>query len=259
MEQITLFPDRFVKGVAVYSSLFTHKGIRLEVLRQPFYHAMDLHISTQGKIKLRCARSTPVRKIREFIDQHIVWINSTLEKHVRIKKRYPEKKMKSGERFPFLGKSLVLVYEYCVKNDSGFSIDGNQLIYRWSHLEQVDKQVVRKNLTGFYKKNAKDLFYKVVNVWADRMGLAPTGISIRAQKTLWGSCSTSGALSLNFRLIGAPLGVLEYVIIHELSHLKYLNHSKAFWSYVSKWDGNYRKKEQWLKERGYSLDFLQVP
>ena len=259
MEQITLYPARLIKGSAVTSSLFIHKGISLEVLRQPFYHTMDLHISTQGKIKLRCAKSTSVGKIREFIDKHIVWINNSLEKYAGIRRRYPEKKMKSGERFPFLGKNLVLTYEYSGKNECEFSINEEKLIYRWNHLEEVDPLVVRQKLVGFYKKKAKDLFYKVVKVWADRMGLTPKGVSIRAQKTLWGSCSARGLLCLNFRLIGAPFEVLEYVIIHELSHLKYLNHSRAFWSYVSKWDRHYKKKEKWLKDKGCSLDFLQIP
>jgi len=80
-----------------------------------------------------------------------------------------------------------------------------------------------------------------------------TKISIRDQKSRWGSCSSSGSLSFNYRLMMAPASVLDYVVVHELCHLTHLNHSKQFWNMVESILPDYRTCEKWLKEHGQEL------
>lgn len=80
-----------------------------------------------------------------------------------------------------------------------------------------------------------------------------TNISIRNQKTRWGSCSQTGTLCFNYRLMMAPPAVIDYVIVHELCHLTYMNHSKAFWGKVQSILPDYTKSRQWLKEHGHEL------
>ncbi len=80
-----------------------------------------------------------------------------------------------------------------------------------------------------------------------------THITIRNQKTRWGSCSQTGTLSFNYRLMMAPPAVIDYVIIHELCHLTHMNHSKAFWDKVGDIIPDYVSKKKWLKEHGARL------
>lgn len=80
-----------------------------------------------------------------------------------------------------------------------------------------------------------------------------THISIRNQKTRWGSCSQTGTLCFNYRLMMAPPAVIDYVIVHELCHLTHMNHSKAFWNKVQSILPDYAVKRQWLKEHGHEL------
>ncbi len=80
-----------------------------------------------------------------------------------------------------------------------------------------------------------------------------TSITVRDQKTRWGSCSSLGTLSFNYRLIFAPPAVLDYVVVHELCHLTHMNHSKDFWSMVASIMPDYKKHRQWLKEHGQEL------
>lgn len=79
------------------------------------------------------------------------------------------------------------------------------------------------------------------------------GITVRDQKTRWGSCSARGNLNFNWRLILAPEPVLDYVVIHELAHRKEMNHSKQFWDIVEAMMPDYRTQRQWLKEHGDQL------
>ncbi|MCD7836919.1 MAG: M48 family metallopeptidase [Lachnospiraceae bacterium] len=80
-----------------------------------------------------------------------------------------------------------------------------------------------------------------------------TSITIRNQKTRWGSCSSRGTLSFNYRLIFAPPEILDYVVVHELCHLTHMDHSKSFWSMVASIMPEYRQYRQWLNEHGTEL------
>lgn len=83
--------------------------------------------------------------------------------------------------------------------------------------------------------------------------MKPNKISIRAQKTIWGSCSYNNNISVNMKLALAPLDVIDYILVHELCHIKHKNHSSDFWLAVESAMHDYRDKRNWLKENGYSL------
>ena len=79
-------------------------------------------------------------------------------------------------------------------------------------------------------------------------------MTLRKQKTRWGSCSSKGGLSYNIRLMSAPIEVIEYVVLHEVMHLIYFDHSKAFWNAIAKVMPDYKTRQSYLKEQGNILD-----
>lgn len=89
--------------------------------------------------------------------------------------------------------------------------------------------------------------------YAQKMGIIYGKITIRDQKTRWGSCSAKGTLSFNWRLMLAPPAILDYVVVHELCHLTHMDHSAAFWQAVESVYPDYRSARQWLKEHGQEL------
>ena len=103
----------------------------------------------------------------------------------------------------------------------------------------------RQRAEGIQK--AKDIFPKRVAYFADRMGVAYGRITIREQKTRWGSCSGAGNLNFNWKLIFTGPDQLEYVVVHELAHLKQMNHSPAFWREVEAVLPDYRERRKKLK------------
>ena len=103
------------------------------------------------------------------------------------------------------------------------------------------------------KKHAKeDLSLRAAH-WASRVGVTYKNITIRAQKTRWGSCSAQGSLNFNCLLMLAPMEVRDYVVIHELCHRKHMNHSPAFWAEVAKTCPDHALHRKWLKQNGSAL------
>lgn len=117
--------------------------------------------------------------------------------------------------------------------------------------EQEEKQ--RNALEKRYRNAAKDYIPKRVEYYHQFTGGHYEKITIRDQKTRWGSCSSTGTLSFSFRLMLAPPRVLDYVVVHELCHLTHMNHSKEFWNMVENILPDYKEHRKWLKENGHTL------
>lgn len=99
----------------------------------------------------------------------------------------------------------------------------------------------------WYRREARERIGSVTAVEGDRLGLCPAKVTIRDQKTRWGSCSTSGTLSFNWRLAVGPGHALRYVVIHELIHMRHHNHSRAFWDALSEAMPDWNRSARWLR------------
>lgn len=104
-----------------------------------------------------------------------------------------------------------------------------------------------------YMEIARDIFTQKTSYYASVMHVSYGRISIREQKTRWGSCSSQGNLNYNWRLIFAPEMVLDYIVVHELAHRREMNHSKAFYAIVESILPDYRQSQKWLREYGHTL------
>ena len=118
-----------------------------------------------------------------------------------------------------------------------------------SSQEQKQIQALEKR----YRDAAKEYIPKRAAYYHQFTGGHYEKITIRDQKTRWGSCSGTGNLSFNFRLMLAPPRVLDYVVVHELCHLTHMNHSRDFWNMVERILPDYKEQRKWLKENGHTL------
>ncbi|MEV9593495.1 M48 family metallopeptidase [Aliarcobacter butzleri] len=104
-----------------------------------------------------------------------------------------------------------------------------------------------KNLDKFYKNEIEKILPNIVETFSKKMDLYPTSISYRKNKRTWGSCNFKNGLNFNILLMRFPLEIMQYVVIHELSHIKHKNHSKNFWNLVEKYCPNYKQIEKEFK------------
>lgn len=173
------------------------------------------------------------------------WITAKLDHFDRLRK-----KKKSCRQATFMGReySLVPVIRHgavpAVK-----MLDGKILVTIPGDSPEILAGVLEK----WYRAQAGKIFEERVRAINKEAGHRVNRIFIRGQKTRWGSCSRLGNLSFNWRLIMAPAEVIDYIVIHELSHLKEMNHSAGFWRLVENLCPDYKKHRQWLRENGCTL------
>jgi predicted metal-dependent hydrolase len=237
------------------------EGRSVEITRRPYKRSLGLTLKMNGKISVSAPKGVSSSKIRDFVLSQEEWIKANLSKYENVRQAYPKKRVVEGELFPFLGQQFPLLFEACTGKPCFKIRDGKLVcgvrreVWHCFDPHQPHPELLA-SLTHFYKKKAREVLLKSVQDFAGRMQLHPTGLSFRAQRTRWGSCSSKGRISLNWKMIIAPLEVIDYVVIHELSHLKYYNHSSSFWSLVATQSPSYRVHRDWLKTHQFEADFL---
>lgn len=125
------------------------------------------------------------------------------------------------------------------------SLNEDEFLYFGKVQKKSDYLV--EDVDEFYKKLAKEYIPYLVDKHSKRMNLFPTSIKYRKNKNTWGSCNYKNGLNFNTMLCKFPLEVMEYVVIHELAHIKHKNHSKKFWDLVLKYCPDYKRREALLK------------
>jgi predicted metal-dependent hydrolase len=120
-------------------------------------------------------------------------------------------------------------------------------------LPEAGPVIARRALEAWYRRQADTIFAERLAHANGIYGFQYARVSVKAQKTRWGSCSKLGNLNFNWRLLLAPLSVLDYVVVHELCHLKELNHSARFWQLVARGCPDYAVHRRWLRQHGREL------
>lgn len=114
-------------------------------------------------------------------------------------------------------------------------------------------------LTRARREQARAIITARVRHWAAVMDLSYNRIAIKDHRTLWGSCSRKRNLNFNWRLAAAPAEALDYIVIHELCHLREMNHSKKYWAHVAALCPDYKARRKWLRENCVALYQAQEP
>jgi len=181
-----------------------------------------------------------------ILNENWEWVLEKKTKFDRYRDEMPDRTFEAGEQFPYLGEDHELVVEPRQKSEV---VDG-MIRLRKSAVKQSS---VERALRNFYRREARGYLSNRLNHFADEMGLEYDGIEIRNQRTRWGSCSTNGTISLNWRLLMAPPEVIDYLVVHELAHLQEPNHTDAFWRLVGEQIPKYEEHAAWLEENSTQL------
>ena len=158
-------------------------------------------------------------------------------------------------RAPY-GVTEKCIEEFLNKNEAWISKQMNEIKAKKKSVESGNVENVTLDKIKALADQALEIIPTRVEYFARIIGVTYGNITIRNQKTRWGSCSSKGNLNFNCLLMLAPPEVLDYVVVHELCHRKQMNHSKAFWSEVEKVFPDYKKSIKWLKEEGSQIMYM---
>lgn len=194
---------------------------------------------TDHAISLTLPRHTRVSDGLSFLMQKSEWLVEAL-------RDIPTKKqMKPGIVIPLLGKRVRIKY------------DGD-LKHAWELRDDVlyvsgDREAFSNNVTYALREIASRTLGTIANRYATRIGRRIQRIGIRDTRSRWGSCSSTARLSFSYRLLFAPKEVMEYVVAHEVAHLRHMNHSQNFWNLVEYLVPDYEAAKEWLHLHGKDL------
>ena len=204
---------------------------------------LSLQINNNAELIVRAPNRLSVKKIEQFMHEKSYWI-SKKSRSIRARKTQAPS-YKEGEKFLYLGVEYPLNIN--ITQSEGLNFDGQRF-----SLNQCGKEV----FLAWYKSAFKKIALPRLEYYAKNHQLKYQQVRLKNQKTLWGSCSGVNNINLNYLLIGAPIFVIDYVLVHELCHTVHKNHSKSFWKLVETILPNYKASKRWLQDNGYKLKNL---
>ena len=216
------------------------------------------NINLRIKPNLEVYISVPMNLHRDYIENFIrskeEWIKSVLKKVENVKEKQKDFEYKNGEIHKFLGKEYNLTVKtgnfnaVSLKNN----IRPNEIILTVNEniFENIDEK--KKIMEKWYFENAKKLFLQFMEKWLEILDENVEKVAIKPMKTRWGSCNyVKRYINLNTELIKKTPFEIEYVILHELTHLKYPNHGRGFYNYIERYMPNYKVAEKMLNAKHY--------
>jgi len=198
---------------------------------------------------------TKMSEVERILKEKRDWI---YKHYIQLQKMKTEERIRNwenNEKIFFKGMEYdisVLPYR---KKTASIIFDGEKFeVFVNENTPTIERKVMIENaLRKWYKKAASEDIARSLDCYCKIIGLDYCSFRIKEQKTRWGSCSIKKNLNFNWKLIMSPQWVMDYVVVHELCHLKYLNHSKQFWAMVGMYIPDYKLAKDWLKKNGTGL------
>ncbi len=208
---------------------------------------LRITVSTHG-VTVTLPKGVPQREAERFLRQNEEWVTAQLERAAKQAKPSPL----PADVILWHGAATQLQRVEEPGRKSRAKVEENLGRIRVT-LPVGSKLTTRQAAESWMRANARQEIEALVAVEARRMGARYAAVSIRDQRTRWGSCSTRGNLSFNWRLVMTPPAVMQYVVVHELAHLFEPNHSADFWAVVARFFPEFKKARAWLRKNSSAV------
>jgi predicted metal-dependent hydrolase len=210
---------------------------------------ISLQVKADGTAVVCAPHRTPIPEIDKFVREKESWLWRKIRENGERQKEIKAKEYVTGEILFFLGEPHPLRIEAAALGCDKLAFLCGQFVLASDKVSQG-----RELFVDWYRKSAQEYIRERVDHFSQALNLIPRGIRISNARRRWGSCSQDNHLHFSWRLIMAPCHVIDYLVVHELAHMKEKNHSERFWGLVGKTIADYKKQRIWLKDNGHTLD-----
>ena len=215
-----------------------------------------LEVRPQTGLMVVVPHSYNIGQLPGLLESRERWISSSLARCANFRSPYAEEGFGNGDTIPYLGRELKLVRRENHSEVDSVTLEGDTLAVSRGLFKDG---ILELALEHWYRAEAARLINGKVDRLSSQMGTHCKRVVIRGQKTRWGSCSHKKNLSFNWKLIMAPEPVIDYVVVHELAHLKEMNHSGRFWELVAQHCHKWREYRKWLRQHEANLTAKLCP
>jgi len=223
-----------------------------------------MSVNKDGSVTVKAPRLYPTDKeIAKFVESRADWVILQRNRQQEREDMKLVRRFETDYSFPYLGEERLVEMQSAKKTSITYE-EGKIIIKTpayealkenyeaFTNAEKIDK--LRTELKKWYKKQAYAYVSKRVNYYKEIIGVTVTSVSIKSRKSQWGSCDSNGNLTFSWRLVMARPEAIDYVVIHELCHRKYMDHSKQFWNEVQKYMPEFKEQKRWLEENSVNLN-----
>ena len=203
---------------------------------------LSLTINENAELIIRAPKRLSIEKIQDFINEKENWIN---RKKILIENQIKDV-TSNHNKLLYLGNLFPINVEQNASKELFFT--GEEFI-----ANSIEPDSLSLSIKKWYKNKFKEIALPRVAYFANKHNLMVNQVRIKNQKTMWGSCSSKNNINLNYLLLMAPMGVIDYVIVHELVHTIHRNHSTDFWDSVESIMPEFKEHKRWLQKNGYKL------
>lgn len=222
-------------------------NIHIDELIRSKRKTISLTVDHNGKLIIRAPFKTPIEYIKKVVEEKSKWIFTKQEFIKRNMSCLQKKQYTEGEEFFYLGKSYSL--KYVSGNYTG--IIENTLVLPYIQIDKAEQAICK-----WYKKEALRVITERVKYYSEITGIKHSSIKVTNARRRWGSCNSKNGLCFTWRLVMAPLETIDYVVVHELSHVIHKNHSSSFWAEVKSIMPDYELHKKWLSKKQFILDLF---
>jgi hypothetical protein len=212
----------------------------------------DIIVERDGNVLVRVPEELPDERIEDLVETKRFWIYKTLAEWRELNATRVSRELKGGEGFLYLGRTyrLSLVTDQKVPlmlKDGRFCLD-RQLV------ERGDERLAREAFRNYFIEKGQQKIAERANYFAPKVAVKPKGLAVKELGNRWASCSPSGRLAFHWKCMMAPLTIIDYIVVHELCHMRFADHSEAFWNEVDKVLPQFRERKEWLRKNGAGMD-----
>jgi predicted metal-dependent hydrolase len=205
---------------------------------------ISLQIGNNSEVTIYAPYYTPVKEINRFVEEKESWIDKAIRRQAALQVSPQEKSYVTGENFYYLGQLYPLEAYFEPLENAGVIFWNRRFFLNCPANAEMKKHY----FISWYRKKALQYLTERVDFFGSMLNLKSGGVRISAASKRWGSCSEDNHLSFSFRLMMAPPEVVDYVVVHELMHIREKNHSSKFWDLVVEVVPDYKAHRRWLRE-----------